>query len=83
MGAVRRRLRNGTLPEPPVNVRLVAGDGTVYAVELAWIGFDERGFSTWEATTVVPIHWQEGEDYKLLAEAIPPRTAIRIRGERA
>lgn len=66
-----------------MNVRVVAGDGTVYPVELAWTGLDDRGFQTWEATTVVPIRWREGEDYQLLADEIPARTAISIRGERA
>jgi hypothetical protein len=80
---VKRHQRGGSVPDAPVNVRVMAGDGTVYPVELAYRGMDDRGFALWEATTIIPIRWVEGEDYKLLADEIPPRTSISIRGERA
>lgn len=69
---------SGSIPDAPVNVRVIAADGTQFPIELAYCGVDDRGMALWESTTAVPVSLEQG--FQLRADCLPARAAIRLRG---
>lgn len=65
-----------SLPEPPINVRLVLRDGTVRSVDTVYEGFVD-GSHLW-AVVDSPPWWLVKQ---LLIEALPPKTSVTFGDE--
>jgi hypothetical protein len=65
-----------TLPEPPVNVKLVFSNGQEVAVDTVFVGQDEDGVNVWE-TINVPSALQI---VHVKVDKLPARTSVRISG---
>lgn len=77
------RRREPAEPEPvipPTNVRVRINDDEPVPVELEYMGAHwQTGIHTWQATALVPARYAGDRRLRVavLADRIPPRTAIR------
>jgi hypothetical protein len=62
------------VPEPPTNVRAVHGDGTTTALEVAYVGMDDKGIHHWATTQ--PIDIQSG--IQVTMDRLPAHTAVDV-----
>lgn len=58
----------------PTNVRMISPDGTEFPLELVYEGFVD-GEHVWRAVHLP--HMRLDESWRILAEELPPHTAIR------
>ncbi len=68
------RLRRRREPEPPQNVRLVHGDGTVIPLECRYDG-KQDGLHLWTAV-VGPVAFGPRDSVRM--DVLPPRTAVQV-----
>jgi hypothetical protein len=63
-----------SLPEPPVNVRLLFANGQQVAVDTIFIGRGEDGINNWQVLNVPPAL----QIVSVLVDELPAMTAVHI-----